>query len=782
MSPLQQKALELISRGAYYPDFIREEDGWHAVWCSALGDENPWIDEYVRKLVGSTLDAHAENRTHESIHDAWIAALKSKTGLVLYPEEECVAFAAEVKRWNRNAIEDLESRGKIGFRLKSIANSFYLEANIVSKRAELVELGRAVAYFPAIRNMRRAADDLCMRVELSRSEAESFISRGERDLKKAGYDVVSCDFIAEIAAEATLESPEIAEGPADSQEASLHAKIEIKVAGHKATIDEIRFLLDQGSSLVYFRDRWIEVDRDLLREALRVLERYENKALSRNEALMFACGASGMLRLQMRRLQARGWIRGLLNELSNRGWEGVGLEEKIEGLNAKLHGYQARGIAWMKFLTDNGFGALLADDMGLGKTLQTIGWIMATRDARGKAPVLIVVPLTLIANWKHELQNFAPKLSLLVHHGDNRGKALTLKRKAGEVDVVITSYSLIVKDYKAIADVEWSAMVLDEAQAIKNPDTQISRAVRSLGVRNRIALTGTPLENSVVDIWSIEDFLNPGFLGTIAEFKERYEKPIAEEEKSTAASRLKRALEPFVLRRLKSEKEIAAELGQKREIKEYCMLSNRQRNEYVAALEDYRAGEKRQGDVFSLISRLKHICDGEGKFERLSQLIEEIRDAGESVLIFTQYVEAGRKICAFLDKRFGVKPFFLHGELSTKERQNQIDAFNQTDAGVFVLSLKTGGYGLNLTKANHVVHFDRWWNPAVENQATDRAHRIGQTKTVFVHVFITEGTLEEKVDLMLERKERIAGTLVGSGESFLSKLSLHELEEVVSLS
>ena len=782
MSPLQLKALELISCGAYYPDFTREEDGWHAVWRSAHGDDNPWLDEYVRKLIGSTLDAHAENRFHESIHDAWIAALKSKTGLVLFPEEECFAFAATVKRWNRNATEDLESRGRICFRLRNIAECFYLEANKVSTRAEHVELGRSVAFFPAIRNMKKSADGSCIRVELSRSEAESFITRGERDLEQAGYQVAGCDFAAEIVAEATLESPETATGAVDSQEAALHAKIEIKVAGCKVSIEEIRFLLDQGSSLVYFREHWIEVDRDLLREALRVLERYENKPLSRNEALMFACGASGLLRLQMRKLQARGWIRGLLNELSNRGWEGVGFGENIEGMNAKLRAYQLRGIAWMKFLTDNSFGALLADDMGLGKTLQAIGWIMATRETRGNAPVLVVAPLTLLANWKHELRNFAPALRMLVHHGDGRGNALTLKRTAGEADVVITSYSLLVKDFRAIADIEWSAMIIDEAQAIKNPATQVSRAVRSLGVRNRIALTGTPLENSVVDIWSIEDFLNPGFLGTLADFKERYEKPIAAEEKSTAAARLKRALEPFVLRRLKSEKTIAAELGQKREIKEYCMLSDRQRNEYVAALEDYRTGEKRLGDVFSLISKLKHICDGEGKFERLAQLMEDIRNAGESALIFTQYVEAGKKICVFLEKKFGVKPLFLHGELSAKERQAQIDAFNKTDAGIFVLSLKTGGFGLNLTKANHVIHFDRWWNPAVENQATDRAHRIGQNKTVFVHVFITEGTLEEKVDLMIERKERIAGTLVGSGESFISKLSSHELEEVVSLS
>ena len=394
-------------------------------------------------------------------------------------------------------------------------------------------------------------------------------------------------------------------------------------------------------------------------------------------------------------------------------------------------------------------------------------------------PFLVVTPLTLLSNWRHEFAKFAPSLRVYVHQGDMRHVGSGFKKAAAEADVVVTSYALIVRDHREFAEVEWDGIVLDEAQAIKNPDTHAARAIRALGVRRRLALTGTPIENGVADIWSLEEFLNPGLLGDRKSFADRFVKPLATDPCSAQGKKLRRALEPFVLRRLKSDPAVAGELGEKREIREYCALAPAERTEYERALADYRAGERRQGDIFALLTRLKLACDGfdgeavaGGKADRLVELVETIFENGESVLIFSQYAKVGEALKKMLERRFAQPIAFLHGGLSAAQREEQIALFDGTAGpAAFVLSLRAGGFGLNLTKATHVIHFDRWWNPAVEGQATDRAHRIGQEKTVFVHVFVTEGTVEERVEEILERKESLAG-LLKDGEKLWNAIGL----------
>ena len=546
----------------------------------------------------------------------------------------------------------------------------------------------------------------------------------------------------------------------------------VRVAGEPVTADEIRFLLDQGSSLVYFRDRWIEVDRGILKEALRALEKGAGKSAN---ALTFALGIGHVGQLEIEEVKSHGWLRGLVEELRSAAClsSSVSSPAKLVGFAGELREYQRRGVEWLSFLTEHGFGALLADDMGLGKTIQVIAWMLSAIDGNrqqsaavgsGK-PTLIVAPLTLLSNWKHEFAKFAPGLKVYVHQGEKRHLASGFKKAVVESDVTVTSYNLLVRDYADFSEIKWEALVLDEAQAVKNPDTQAARAIRALTPPKRIALTGTPVENSVADLWSLEEFLNPGFLGPRRDFTERFAKPIAADERSAAGKRLRHALEPFVLRRLKSDKGIAAELGEKREIREYCELTAEQRRDYEMALADFRASEHAQGDVFALLTRLKLICDGAGKLERLFDLVETIFENGESALVFTQYAKVGAWLRGELEKRFGRRFPFLHGGLSAAEREVQIRNFQTfKHSNLFILSLKAGGFGLNLTKATHVIHFDRWWNPAVENQATDRAHRIGQTKTVFVHLFISAGTLEEHVDEILERKARVADSVITEQE------------------
>ena len=618
------------------------------------------------------------------------------------------------------------------------------------------------------------SDGVSLSVALSKGEAEDFIRRGARELADAGYSVSGVDLAATVAAVAEIDG-DAADVPRDDEKKSVRLKI--KVAGEEVSEEEIRFLLEQNSTLVFFRDRWIEVDRGILREALRALEKADK---TKANPLSFALGIGAVGRMEVGEVLADGGILGLLNRLrqshdgaANATRGGVAVE--IPGFEGALRDYQSRGVDWISFLTDNGFGALLADDMGLGKTIQTIAWILRGKGGR----VLVVAPLTLLSNWRHEFAKFAPSLRVYVHQGDMRHVGSGFKKAAAEADVVVTSYALIVRDHREFAEVEWDGIVLDEAQAIKNPDTHAARAIRALGVRRRLALTGTPIENGVADIWSLEEFLNPGLLGDRKSFADRFVKPLATDPCSAQGKKLRRALEPFVLRRLKSDPAVAGELGEKREIREYCALAPAERAEYERALADYRAGERRQGDIFALLTRLKLACDGfdgeavaGGKVDRLVELVETIFENGESVLIFSQYAKVGEALKKMLERRFAQPIAFLHGGLSAAQREEQIALFDGTAGpAAFVLSLRAGGFGLNLTKATHVIHFDRWWNPAVEGQATDRAHRIGQEKTVFVHVFVTEGTVEERVEEILERKESLAG-LLKDGEKLWNAIGL----------
>lgn len=759
-TPQQLEALRIVAAGRFYPSLEFEEDGWYARW-RALDGSNAWVDEYVRQAAMTPLSEDAEEQRHETLHDAWMMALKSRTGLVVWDDAECRTFAAELEAWSGNAADDVEARRSIVFAFSSGDGpeaSFALSCAVPKGRRALRALGLAVYVWGPLRGLTAVgapADTL--RVVLLRSEAEEFVRSGARELVEAGYTVTGVALRASVTADVT--QAEDSDGPESSE-----MKLTVRVAGEPVTAEEIRFLLDQGSSLVYFRNRWIEVDRGILKEALRALER----GLGRKPNLLsFAFGIGRVGNLEFAELQAHGWLRGLVNALKAKG-EGIvsaPLTLDSETFRTTLRDYQRRGVEWLRFLTDHGFGALLADDMGLGKTVQVLAYLVDLKARLGNSPrALIVAPLTLVANWRHEIERFAPCLGLYVHVGEARATPFGFRRAMGACEVALTSYNLLVRDYEAFASVDWETIVLDEAQAVKNPDTQAAKAIRGLTPRRRIALTGTPIENSVADVWALEDFLNPGFLGDRQSFRERFLKPIALGADALAAKRLRHALEPFVLRRLKSDPSVDAQIGPKREVREYCALTPAERRRYEETLADFRGTVHASGDVFALLTELKLLCDGEGKLQRLGDLLEEIFASGESVLVFTQYVKVGARIVQMLQERFGRRFPFLHGALTVAQREREIGRFNRGGPNAFVLSLKTGGFGLNLVKATHVVHFDRWWNPAVENQATDRVHRIGQEKSVTVHLMMTEGTLEEHIDALLARKSRVAGAVITEAE------------------
>ena len=603
LSPRQREALALVADGNFYPCLVKEDDGWHARW-RALGVAgeagayvDSWVDEYVRAFTMTRLSEDAEDQRHETLHDAWILALRSRTGLVRWDDAECAAFAAELESWSGNAQEDRAARRNVVVRLcppESDARPFVVSCTLPKGRRSLRALGQAAYIWSPLCGLKtsregRVVSSLCLGMEISRAEADDFIRRGARELGDAGYTVEGVVPVAPLVASAEIatDEPRAVSAPA--------LKLTVRVAGSPVTAEEIRFLLDQGSTLVYFRDRWIEVDRGILKEALRALEKGAGKKV---QALSFALGLGHVGKLELEEVKAHGWLRGLVNELRNskdrkaaRGAEAVG---KPAGFMGELRDYQKRGVEWLSFLTKHGFGALLADDMGLGKTIQVIAWILQTlaRPSRLIKPsVLVVAPLTLLSNWRHELAKFAPGLAVYVHQGGDRHVESGFARAVAGADVTLTSYNLLVKDHAAFAGIRWDALVVDEAQAIKNPDTQAARAIRALTPPRRIAITGTPVENSVGDLWSLEEFLNPGLLGERKSFVERFVKPIAADGQGTAGKRLRHALEPFILRRLKSDGKIAAELGEKREIREYCELAPEQRRDYETALADFRASD-----------------------------------------------------------------------------------------------------------------------------------------------------------------------------------------------
>ena len=494
---------------------------------------------------------------------------------------------------------------------------------------------------------------------------------------------------------------------------------------------------------------------------------------------------------------ADGWLGELLDGVLH---AKVAPIEDVDGFEGTLRPYQQRGAGWLRFLGGLGLGACLADDMGLGKTAQMIAAILA-EPVNG--PTLVVCPVSVLGNWQRELARFSPSLRVKVHHGADRVRAdeQPLAERA-EADVVLTTYSLVARDVDLLTQAPWGRLVMDEAQQVKNPGTAQTRAIRRIEAGRRVALTGTPVENRLSELWSLMHVLNPGLLGTAAEFKRRFAVPIEVEHDTVAADRLKRITGPFVLRRVKTDRSIINDLPDKIEQTEHCPLTREQATLYQAVVDDLieRAanaeGIERRGLVLAGIMKLKQVCnhpahfarDGSrlsgrsGKLNRVEELLDEIVEAGDKVLCFTQYSEWGDLLVPHLTARYGEAPLWLHGGVPRKRRDEMVERFGLSGGpAVFLLSLKAGGTGLNLTAASHVIHLDRWWNPAVEDQATDRAYRIGQRRTVLVHKLVSAGTIEERIDELIMSKRALAQAVVGTGEAWLTDLSTDDLRDVISL-
>ncbi len=568
--------------------------------------------------------------------------------------------------------------------------------------------------------------------------------------------------------------------------------------------EEISHLASQQEPLVRLRGRWTEVQPSDLKTALAFLERKGRGNMTVMEALRQCYVADDLeTGLPVGDLRSHGWIDALLN--SHDLHENVQRLMPPAGFGGLLRPYQLKGLEWLSFLSRLGLGACLADDMGLGKTIQMIAlWLHERQSGESVGPTLLVVPMSLVGNWSREIERFAPSLKVMIHHGMDRRTGKEFVEEVAKHDVVISTYALTHRDFTHLSAVNWHRVALDEAQNIKNPAAKQAVAVRSLQTVHRIALTGTPVENRLGELWSIIDFLNVGYLGTASDFRRRFAVPIERYHDADRAARLRHLIRPFILRRLKSDPTIEVDLPAKMEMKTFCNLTREQAALYEAVVNDMLAqidssgGIQRRGLILAALVKLKQVCnhpalflgDGSelphrsGKCERLTEMLEEVLAEGDRALIFSQYREMGELLKKLIEETFHREVLFLHGGTTRAQRDAMVERFQKADgtAPLFLLSLKAGGFGLNLTAANHVFHFDRWWNPAVEDQATDRAHRIGQVQRVQVHKFVCIGTLEERIDALLAQKRNLADNVIGTGEDWLTELSTDALRDLFALS
>lgn len=596
---------------------------------------------------------------------------------------------------------------------------------------------------------------------------------------------------------------------------------EVSLGGLDIPVDEFRRLVKLKIPVVEHRGEWLVFDPEAAARTLEFLDSPGSSGeaslgtLMRHslglepDGLPLAPGVSSedvpKPVVAIGDTRAEDWLAGVFERLQSGGSAGAApVSKKFVGT---LRPYQQQGLSWLRFLDAFGLGGCLADDMGLGKTVQVLALLADDIDralsGEDVGPTLLICPTSVMGNWQREARRFVPHLRVRLHHGSQRLEGDAFVRDAKRMHLVIASYGLADRDREEFSQVSWKRVILDEAQNIKNPSTRQHQAVKLFPAASRFALTGTPVENRLSELWSIFDFAIPGHLGTGASFGKRFARPIQQEKDAEAAALLRRLTAPFLLRRLKTDPSVAGDLPEKVENKVFCALTREQATLYQAVVEQMTQemaleGSGRSGRVLNTLLRLKQVCnhpalflgdgsdlgDRSGKLQRLGEMLEEILEEGQKALVFTQFKEMGDLLRKYLEKHLKTEVPFLHGGVERAARDAMVDRFQQggtNGPSVLLLSLKAGGTGLNLTAASHVFHYDRWWNPAVEDQATDRAFRIGQTRNVLVHKFVCQGTVEELIDTMIANKKDLADRIVGEGSELFTEMSVDQLREAFSL-
>jgi len=844
--PDQEQEKELKSLSDSMPGVIRS--------ISTSAEEPPQTDpqqltsQFVSRLLDSMIRiAHSsgissKRKSFPSIHDAWLSALSTPDPVVNWKGKELQELKDQLAQWQRTTRITRESpftfclrlsepekgRGDTGWKVDYLlqpksdptlqlplselwdhSGSAFQELSRYGGNISeyvLIVLGQAARLCPDINKSLRQREPSGF--ELDGEGALEFLTQYADLLKGAGFHLLLPSWwtgqgpASRAGIKVKVKTPSMQGSSGLTMDSLFNFDYQYSLNGEAISLEELEELARLKTPLVRLKGQWTYMTSDSIKTAIKFLRKQKEGKITGRELLRMSLGGEGEIEgLPVEQIESEEWLGNILEKLVNPG--GIRAGKEPDGFSGNLRPYQKKGLAWLSFLQGVGLGACLADDMGLGKTIQTLALVQQQREFGEDRPVLLICPTSVVNNWQKEAEKFTPQLRVMVHHGSDRRKKSNFCNVAESHDLVISSYGLLVRDVDFLQKVQWSGLVLDEAQNIKNHETKRARTSRSIVADYRIALTGTPVENHVGDLWSIMDFLNPGLLGNQTSFKNRFYKPIQLWKNEDAASRLKELTSPFILRRLKTDKKIISDLPEKIETKEYCILTKEQITLYKAVLNEMEEkihgseGIDRKGMILSALTRLKQICnhpaqfsgdkeqllERSGKLTRLLEMLEEVRNLGEGSLIFTQYAEMGQILKKCLQEEFLEDVFFLSGSVSRKKRDEMVRAFQEDpDAPkIFILSLKAGGTGLNLSRANHVFHYDRWWNPAVENQATDRAFRIGQKKNVQVHKFLVAGTLEDRIDQMIENKSSLADKVVGKGDAGLTEMSDEQVKELLKL-
>lgn len=668
--------------------------------------------------------------------------------------------------------------------------------------AKIVEkqLNYAIKYMPELEAL--FEDEAKLSLDLNLNEVYKIITQTAYYLQKAQIEVILPEELVNIVVPRASINAKVKTARSDdltdifnntsagsiSLDDILEFSYEIAIGDEKISMEEFQKLVDTNSGLIKYKDKYVLIDKDDSKKLFEQILKADHSKLTRLELIHAAMSGQ----LENYDFDYDNAFARVIQEF-NKPVE----VDPPKNLKGDLRPYQKTGLKWLWTNITKGFGCCMADDMGLGKTIQVISLILKMKeDNKVKKPILVVCPTTLMGNWTKELQLFAPNLKSTTYHGSERKLDVNY-------DIILTTYAIMRIDVEELKKQAWSMIIVDEAQNIKNPDTAQTLAVKSVKADVKIAMTGTPVENRLTELWSIFDFINRGYLGSLKEFQKSYAIPIERFKENTRATKLKMSVSPFVLRRLKTDKNVITDLPEKLVLDDYCYLSKPQAVLYEKTLNEMMekisgfVGVNRRGNIFKLITALKQICNhphqflkaGEmskelsGKMEKCVSLVQNIIDNGEKTLIFTQYKEMGDILCKVLLEECNIDPLFFHGSLNVAQREKLIEDFQTNpESKVMILSLKAGGTGLNLTSATNVIHYDLWWNPAVEDQATDRTYRIGQDKNVMVHRLITLGTFEEKIDEMLKSKKELANLAVYEGEKIITELTDEEIYEIFTLS
>ncbi|MBX7432566.1 DEAD/DEAH box helicase [Mycobacterium sp. Y57] len=767
------------------------------------------------------------------VAEAWLTALTTPDGRFDADDDELDALGESLAPWDEVGIEepgparaifrlcdgdDETQSWRLEFLLQSVADpSLVVSAEQAwdddgtlrrwldrPEELLLAELGRAVRIYPELADGLRTTCPAG--IDLDVDGAYHFLSSVAPLLDDAGFGVLLPSWwdrrrrLGLAASASTPVDGVVEKAGLFGRDQLIDFRWELAVGDDTLTADEINALSQTKAPLIRLRGQWVAVDPEQLRRGLEFLKSNPSGQAGIGEILALAAGQSADAPLEVTAVRADGWLGDLLNGAAAQSLRPL---QPPSGFAATLRPYQQRGLSWLAFLSSLGLGSCLADDMGLGKTVQLLALEATQRhEDPDTPPTLLICPMSLVGNWQREAAKFAPALRVYAHHGTARLHGDELAEQLDATDLIVTTYATAARDIDELAEHRWNRVVLDEAQAVKNSLSRGAKAVRRLDAEHRVALTGTPVENRLAELWSVMDFLNPGLLGSSEVFKARYAVPVEKYGQTEPAERLRRITRPYILRRLKTDPSIIDDLPEKIETKQYCRLTTEQGSLYQSIVDEMMEkiestdGIARRGNVLAAMTKLKQVCNHpaqllhdrsaigsrSGKVIRLEEILEEILAEGDRVLCFTQFTEFAEMLVPHLAARFGQDVAYLHGGTPKKRRDEMVARFQAGEGpSIFLLSLKAGGTGLTLTSANHVVHLDRWWNPAVENQATDRAFRIGQKKTVQVSKFICTGTLEERIDDMIEQKRALADLVVGDGEGWLTELSTGDLRKLFTL-